>query len=158
MSQLDDRRFFPVPPEVVYGALLAAIRDVGFGLKSKDDFSKAVRVSTPMSGWSWGAVLSLSVMPESGGASIRVSGGAKLKTNITAHGSEAKKIAKLLDAVSTRVRPYADENADKHAVVGEATNEGVESLTGELLKLATMRDSGSLSDEEFAAAKAKLLR
>jgi tagatose-1,6-bisphosphate aldolase len=33
----------------------------------------------------------------------------------------------------------------------------VQDLTGELSKLAALRDSGILTDEEFSAAKAKLL-
>lgn len=156
VSQLDDRRFFPVSPDVTYAALVEAVRDVRFTLKAKDDFGKAIRVGTPMSGFSWGATLSLSVVPEPSGSSIQVSGGANMKANLTAHGPEAKNVTKLLAAVSARVQKYVESGG---AVVHANDPAGREhlSLPGELARLGDLKIRGLITDSEFQAAKARLL-
>ncbi|GGR57812.1 hypothetical protein J2S40_003396 [Nocardioides luteus] len=155
MSQLDDRRFYPVSPDVAYAALVEAVRDVRFTLKAKDDFGKAVRVGTPMSGFSWGATLSLSVTPEPSGSSIQVSGGANMKANLTARGPEAKNVTRLLAAVSARVQKYVESGGTVEA--NDAAGPRRSSLPDELARLGDLKARGLITNSEFQTAKAKLL-
>jgi hypothetical protein len=52
---------------------------------------------------------------------------------------------------------YPNPPAQEHQRFGEGTVSGVTSKADELVKLDTLRQSGVLSEEEFAAEKSKLL-
>lgn len=104
MTDLGTSRFLPADPGLVFGELLGAYSDLRWKVKNRDDFSRATVVNTPMSGFSWGATLSVTVLPHEGGCVIQVSGGPRMKANITASGPEMRNVGKLLDRVSQRVQ------------------------------------------------------
>ena len=76
-------------------------------------------------------------------------------------------VAGTATAVSGRVsrrqaRRYADQDAEYVQQQTAAATQGAnqapeEDQTAQIQKLAKLHDSGALSDEEFAAAKAKIL-
>jgi hypothetical protein len=100
MSDLNNERFYPAAPDAVWNALKGAVIKLGWTVKSHDEFTKAASVSTPMSGFSWGATLGIQVVPAEGGAIVRVGGAQKVRMNVTAKGPEYKNTIKLLDKVS----------------------------------------------------------
>lgn len=103
MPGLNNERFFPATPEETFVALQAAATQL-FTVRGANTFNKSVTITTPISILSWGANLSAQVIPVQGGAYVRVSGSARLRTNITARGPEKKNIALLLDSVSTHIQ------------------------------------------------------
>ena len=94
-----NERYYPAPPQETYEALVQAVHRLA-RFKSQDDFSMAVSFSTKVSGWSWGASMSASVIPQGEGSIVRMGGEAHIRTNITAKGAESKNIVKLLDEVA----------------------------------------------------------
>ena len=101
MSGLDNERFYPASPDAVYAAVLEAAAVCKFKVKSQDDSSRSVSLASKASAFSWGANFGTYVVPAEGGAIVRMSGAAKVRTNITAKGPEYKNTIKLLDAVSS---------------------------------------------------------
>jgi len=99
----ENERYYPATPEETYAAVVEAVREL-HNWKSQDDFSMAVNFTTKVSGWSWGATMSASVMPQGDGSIVRVGGEAKVRTNITAKGTEAKKIVQTLDLVAKKIQ------------------------------------------------------
>lgn len=98
-----NERFYPAEPDETYAALVRAVKTL-HKFKGADDFSRAVSFATRASGFSWGANMSASVIPHETGAIVRVGGEAKLRTNITAKGAEAKRIDELLNAVGNQIQ------------------------------------------------------
>ena len=58
---------------------------------------------------------------------------------------------------SSRANPRTRPPQSRHARPAPASDAGDASVGDQLQQLATLRDQGVLSDEEFTAAKAKLL-
>lgn len=98
-----NERYYPATPEETYEALGESVVRM-HNLKSHDYFSRSVSFTTGASGFSWGANMSASVIPHEQGAIVRVGGEAKVRTNITAKGAEAKRINALLDAVGQQIQ------------------------------------------------------
>lgn len=98
-----NERFYPANPDETFEALVEAVK-VLHKFKGADGFSRAVSFATRASGFSWGANMSASVIPHDQGAIVRVGGEAKVRTNITAKGAEAKRIDELLNAVGNLIQ------------------------------------------------------
>ncbi|MBM9458864.1 SHOCT domain-containing protein [Nocardioides sp. zg-536] len=160
MANLANERFFSAQPDWVFEALTRALRGLRWSIKSTDQYSRSVTFSTPMSGFSWGASMSASVIPSPEGGLVRVGGAAKLRTNVTAGGAERKNIGRLLDAASRELQAMLAQ--DPSGVVpsshqAEGQQVGGLAIADQLTKLVTLHEAGKLSDAEFDAAKAKLL-
>jgi hypothetical protein len=98
-----NERFYPADPDETFRALEESVRRL-HKFKRSDDFSRSVTFATRASGFSWGANMSTSVIPHEQGSIVRVGGEAKVRTNITAKGAEAKRIDELLDAVGATIQ------------------------------------------------------
>jgi hypothetical protein len=158
MATLANERFFPAQPDWVFAALTQALKNLGWSIKSTDQYARSVSFSTPMSGFSWGASMSASVIPTPEGGLVRVSGAAKVRTNVTAGGAERKNIGKVLDATSRRLQAMLEQDpsgAIRAPSTGGGSVDG--SVAEQLATLAALHQSGALSDAQFEAAKSKLL-
>ena len=103
LAGMDNERFYPATPDETYRGLLDAVRSL-HNFKSADDFSRAVSFTTPPSGFSWGARMSAYVIPERDASIVRLSGTAKVRTNITAKSPEYKHTVQLLDAIGAHIQ------------------------------------------------------
>lgn len=158
-SNISNERFFPARPDWVFAALMHALRALRWSVKSSDLYARSVSFSTPMSGFSWGASMSASIIPSPEGGLVRINGAAKVRSNVTAGGAERKNIARLLDAVSQQLQTMLEQ--DPSGAVPqpqpEVSHASVSPIAEQLVKLAELRNSGALTDAEFEAAKAQLL-
>lgn len=113
-----------------------------------------------MSGFSWGASMSASVIPSPEGGLVRVTGAARVRTNVTAGGAERKNITRLLDALSHQLQAMLQQDPSG-AISAPQTDATVHvsghSVADQLGKLTELHNSGALTDAEFSAAKARLL-
>ena len=157
MSNLANERFFPAQPDWVFAALTRALHSLRWTVKSTDEYARSVAFSTPMSGFSWGASMSASVVPSAEGGLIRVNGAAKIRTNVTAGGAERKNITRLLDATSSQLQTMLEQDPSGAVQGQQAAARQGGSLADELVKLTALRDAGALGSTEFEAAKSRLL-
>jgi hypothetical protein len=160
MANLANERFFPAQPDWVFEALARALRGLRWSVKSTDQYSRSVTFSTPMSGFSWGASMSASVIPSPEGGLVRVGGAARVRTNVTAGGTERRNIGRLLDAASRELQAMLAQDpsgAVSSRQQGEGQQFGGPALADQLTKLVTLHEAGKLSDAEFNTAKVKLL-
>lgn len=102
-SMPSNERYYPATPEETYEALGESVVAL-FKLQDFDYFSRSVTFKTPMNFMSYGANMSASVIPHEDGSIVRVNGEAKVRTNFTAKGAEAKRINDLLDAVGKQIQ------------------------------------------------------
>ncbi|GAB3774547.1 hypothetical protein FB382_003776 [Nocardioides ginsengisegetis] len=159
MSNLANERFFPAHPDWVFAAVTRALKALRWSVKSTDEYARSVSFSTPMSGFSWGASLSASVIPSPEGGLVRVVGAAKVRTNVTAGGAERKNIARLLDTASHHLQGMLEQDPSGaiHPPQAGVSRASGQTVADQLQKLAELRGSGALTDAEFRVAKARLL-
>lgn len=100
MATLDNERFYPRPPDLVFLALQVAVEECRCKITRTDDFSMTLNISSPASGFSWGAKMSAQVRPAEGGSIVRVDGATRIRANLTAPAAERKKVGQILDMVS----------------------------------------------------------
>jgi hypothetical protein len=158
VNNFANERFYPAQPDWVFAALTRGLGALRWSVKSSDQYARSVSFSTPMSGFSWGASMSASVIPFPEGGLVRVNGAAKMQSKIRAGGAERKNITRLLDAVSQQLQTMLTEDPagaiqPKPMPTGQARG----SIADELVKLAQLRDTGALTDAQFEAAKGRLL-
>lgn len=160
MANLANERFFPAQPDWVFEALTRALSGLRWSIKSTDQYSRSVSFSTPMSGFSWGASMSASVIPSPEVGLVRVGGAAKVRTNVTAGGAERKNIGRLLDAASRELQAMLAQDPSGAVPSRQPAEErqlGRSAIADQLTQLVELHESGKLSDAEFNSAKAKLL-
>jgi hypothetical protein len=97
-------RFFPISAQQTYQALMKVTHSQ-FTTKSTDDFGLTITFSSGMSAFSWGENYSARVLPADGGSVVKVSGVGKLGGSIPQHSRSFKLITRLLDDVTTTLRP-----------------------------------------------------
>ncbi len=99
------RQEYPFPADKVFAALIAELPAQGFKLKEQDVVIHRVVASAPMSAFSYGENLSISVTEASPGKSVLVLNNAKkVAINITANGRGQKNFDKIVLAVSRRLQ------------------------------------------------------
>jgi hypothetical protein len=127
--------------------------------KSVNDTTMGLAFSTPAAGWSWGGSWQASVVPADRGCTLRIGGSSRISStyNITANSSEGKRLARLLDRVGVHVAAMLEADPSGGLEPPREATAGAVSVADELAKLGQLRAEGLLSDEEFAAAKARLL-
>ena len=104
-----------------------------------------------MSLWSWGENISISVVPVEGGSGVTVNSSSKVRTNVLNGGKNAKNIAEIVDAQSKELEQYPQVSQTIETLVDSGD------VVARPERLAALRDSGVLTEEEFAAEKAKIL-
>jgi hypothetical protein len=148
-----DSQFYDSPPDDVWEALVAHL-----GSRKYRSFNGPLRrleVNLGMSALTGNCIASISVEPAPGGAIVRFSGrmGAFSGMNIAGQRRIEDERTRLFAGI-----------ADWLVVNGDAEDEGEAAevmggvgIVAELQKLADLRMSGALTDDEFVAAKARLL-
>ena len=92
----------------VYASLLRVIPQLDFKIKSQNDELMRVAVSSGMSAFSWGEVMSLAVVDEGEGrAALEVDGELKMSSNILAKGRVMKHFEHLATAISNDLKASA---------------------------------------------------
>ncbi len=142
----------------VWVALVTAIGELGFTTLSSDKTSGLLSFNTGRSMKSWaGQDLNATVLSTGEGQSRIVIGGTIARTQafggsqLASWGEKKKLAVKVLDRVRESL-PSIPEAADD----ATAHDNGV-GIGTELAHLASLHQSGAISDEEFASAKRRLL-
>ena len=152
---------FPFPKHVVFRALCEAIPSLG-GMKidRKDELAARLDVSVGMSAFSWGEKVSVAVTSAGTNSStVGVASGAKtILGSATVHGKNRKNVAQIIarasDILNSKGVTWAAELA---AAQPNPVAAASGSISDELTKLAAFRDQGVLTEQEFQAAKGRLL-
>lgn len=144
---------YDATPRRLYDAALKAAASLGYSVSYTDNDSLILSFKTGMSMRSWsGQAMSASIFAEGNGAKLLLTGGlAKKGTVVTggqlvSWGEKGAITRRFLETVD-RVLPETPEAAS--SVRGGAADE--------LERLADLHSKGALSDDEFAAAKARAL-
>jgi hypothetical protein len=151
---------FPFPKEVVFLALMEAVKSSGMKINNVDKLSHRLDVSTGVSVNSWGEKISISVHSAGQSAStIAVASGAKtIFGSATTHGKNKKNVREILASTSRVLQRNGDVWLAECGHIREAVGESrAPSIADELGKLAALRDSGALTTQEFEIQKQKLL-
>lgn len=147
----------PYPPDVAYAALRAAAlqlqREKNYSLKASDDITRRVVMKTGISLMSWGENITISIIAEPNGtSSISISSGTKTGTPLD-FGKNNKNINEIMDAFSKQLKNYKH----KQITPKDSSGNAQVSIAEELEKLASLKEKGILSQQEFDAQKKKLL-
>lgn len=151
----DVQRSYQVSAEHLYAAVTTAIAELGYSVKNSDPQSGVVSFNTGMSIWSWsGQDITVTVIRGSSGSRVALAGGlAKRglsKVQVVGWGEKDRVVKRFLDTLDQTVAATPEPTASEN--LGNASDD-----TEELERLAKLHASGALTDEEFAAAKAKIL-
>lgn len=155
---------FSYPKDVVFKAVQEAAGLVkGMKVDSASEASGTIQIKVGMSAFSWGENVDLSVVsvgPWS--AQVRVTSSAKVGFNATASGKNKKNFRELITAISDVLTRNGDAWANQMGLDRPASDASPQSgssfeVADELRKLADLRESGLLTDDEFAQRKARLL-
>ena len=154
-------KVFNSNPETVYEACRKVIADSGYSIISsnKDDFTISFNTGRSMSSWH-GQDLTVTLFDEADNTKAVVGGSiAKGGSALTGGGSQVfawgekdKLSRKFLDSIE-RILPNIPVLTP---AVGHTTVAAT-SVADEIKNLLTLKEAGALTDEEFAAAKSKLL-
>ena len=154
-------RLFQSNPETVYEACRKVIADSGYSIISsnKDDFTISFNTGRSMSSWH-GQDLTVTLFAEDGGTKAVVGGSiAKGGSALTGGGSQVfawgekdKLSNKFLESIE-RILP----NIPVITPVVASTSVAAASVADEIKSLLALKEAGALTDEEFVAAKSKLL-
>jgi hypothetical protein len=150
---------FPFPKEVVFLALMDAVKSLGMKINNVDKLSHRLDVSTGVSVNSWGEKISVSVHSAGQSAStIAVASGAKtIFGSATTHGKNKKNVREILASTSRVLQRNGEVWLAERGHIREVVGESSTSIADELGKLAALRDSGALTTQEFEIQKQKLL-
>lgn len=98
---------FPVSADLAWEHLRRIAPKLG-RVKEEDDFLKRVVISTGISAFSWGEMVSVSVQPVSDAAcDVVVGSGVKLGINIAGWHKNTKNVQKIISALSESLRREA---------------------------------------------------
>ncbi|GAB4081759.1 hypothetical protein GCU67_09795 [Modestobacter muralis] len=103
-TQATLERYVPVPPAVVYPALVAAARD-RFKFKGADGFTMVVDFASKANLLTWSENYNAQVLPAEGGSLIRVQGASKFNGRFEMNARLHKMVNGLFDDVIAAVRP-----------------------------------------------------
>ena len=153
---------FDFPKKVVFRALSEALKCLrGMDIENRDDLASRLDIKTGVSAFSWGERVSVSVIEKSQNtAVISVRSGAKtIFGSDTAHGKNRENVKLIINQTSKLLSEHGLKWTEElglspsvmHAVSGSA------SIADELIKLASLRDQGILTQEEFALQKSRIL-
>ncbi len=143
----------PYSPDDTFNALKAAMEKLPkVKVDSASPTTRTVAAEIGMSLWSWGENISISVAPVEGGSGVTVNSSSKVRTNVLNGGKNAKNIAEIIDALSKELEQYPQVSQTIETLADSGD------VVARLERLATLRDSGVLTEEEFAAEKEKTFR
>lgn len=147
---------YDASPERVYSAALKAIAELGYSVIGSDSQSGIVSFNTGMSWRSWsGQNMTITVIGDLSLTRVAVTGGLAKKGTIvtggqlTGWGEKGAVTRRFLEALDRAI-----ENTPEPAAQGSARHADT---VAELGRLVDLHKTGALTDEEFAAAKAKTL-
>ena len=145
----------PYSPDDAYAALCAAALRLqsakNYSLKDSDAITRRVIMKTGISFVSWGENITISIIAEPNGtSSISISSGTKTGTPLD-FGKNNKNINEIMDAFSKQLKNY------KQITPKDSSGNAQVSVAEELEKLASLKEKGILSQQEFDAHKKKLL-
>jgi hypothetical protein len=104
------RQVFKRPASEVYAALLRALPDLGYKVKSQNDELMRVNLSAGMSGFSFGENMTVAVVDDgTDRSSLEVGGELKMSSNILARGRVMKHFNTIVDAVSAQLKASAPQ-------------------------------------------------
>lgn len=95
---------FPLPASVVFANLVDIIPSVGMKMKQKDDLIRRVTVGTPMTLFSWGENISLSVEDAEGGSVVNIVSSLKFAPNLAGMHKHQKNFDKIIYALSDKLK------------------------------------------------------
>lgn len=149
-----DTQFYPVSPEDVWTSLLAHLAGRrGVTVKSINEDLRRIEVNLGMTGFTGNCIASLVVDPAPGGASLRFA--ARMGAFSTLNIGGQRRIENERTKIFAGVQEWMLEDED---AVTEALAPGAPAGIAEQLKqLADLHTTGALTDDEFAAAKGRLL-
>lgn len=145
----------PYSPDDAYAALCAAALRLqsakNYSLKDSDAITRRIIMKTGISFVSWGENITISIIAEPNGtSSISISSGTKTGTPFD-FGKNNKNINEIMDAFSKQLKNY------KQITPKDSSGNAQVSVAEELEKLASLKEKGILSQQEFDAQKKKLL-
>ncbi|MFZ0667476.1 MAG: SHOCT domain-containing protein [Acidimicrobiales bacterium] len=155
MAERNESADYPYPPEDVYRATLIAVRTVpGMKVQREDDVARRIEISTRLSPMSWGDRVVLTLVQSDAGTRLSISsenkGGNALGWGSGGH--QQKNVARLFQAISQQVSAIGPSQR-------QASSEGAASadIPDQIKQLADLKDSGVLTEDEFAKKKQELL-
>src|SRR6478735_9288985 len=141
------------PVDRVWEAALQAVARLGYSIQHTDSASRVLSFNTGRSMSSWaGQDLSMTLVADGSGGTVMSMGGSLGKGGNPFGGGQAfawGEKGRLIDKFAATVRETLPSIPDR-----PATAPAGNSVADELAKLASLRDSGVLSEDEFAAQKA----
>ncbi len=102
MARIEDHRFYPVLPDVVFLALQAAIATCGGKTERILEYSKSVKFTTRR-GLAWRGRYLAEVLQRQGGSIVRVEG-TSLSSSARARNAESDTISRILDSTAAEVQ------------------------------------------------------
>lgn len=143
----------------VWEAALQAVSRLGYSIQHSDAASRILSFNTGRSMSSWaGQDLSMTLVADGSDGTMMSMGGSLGKGGNPFGGGQAfawGEKGRLIDKFAGTVREILPRIPERAAPQPSPAGS---SVADELAKLASLRDSGVITDAEFAAHKAKLLR
>jgi len=100
-------RYFPVAPKAVFAAVVQVVPK-RFRLKSSDDFTMACTFSSGASAFTWGENFTAQVVPNEGGATVKVNGAGKVGGQIQQSSRTTKLMGAFFEDVTAVLRAQHD--------------------------------------------------
>lgn len=142
----------------VWEAALQAVARSGYSIQHSDATSRVLSFNTGRSMSSWaGQDLSMTLVADGSGGTMMSMGGSLGKGGNPFGGGQAiawGEKGRLIDKFAVTVKEILPRIPDRAAPQPSPVGG---SVADELAKLASLRDSGVITEDEFAAQKAKLL-
>jgi hypothetical protein len=153
-----DVQFYPASPEEVWTSLKAHLGTRnGVIVRSLNDDLRRIEVNLGLGNLTGNCIASLAVDPAPGGASLRFSGRmGSISSTLTLNLGGQRRIeterTKIFDGVMTWLDD--DEEPESSSIEAMPKQDGI---AEQLTQLAALHAQGVLTDDEFTAAKGRLL-
>ena len=155
---------FPFPAPVVFRALESAVDYLRMKVIESSPMARHLSLKTGASALSWGERVSVSVL-EIGPTRSRVEISSAAKTMVgsaTSHGKNRKNVEHIITVTGDVLEDYGTAWTEEMGLSHVETPVALAataplSIADELQKLSDLRQSGAISDDEYALLKAKLI-
>ncbi|WXG41539.1 MAG: hypothetical protein WED07_12365 [Candidatus Freyarchaeum deiterrae] len=102
---IKEARNYKTHPEIIFEKLKKIVKDAGFKVKIVNETNKRLKFSTPMTHWSWGHLIEVTVnREEDGGSQVYVKSKPKLWTNIAAYGRTKRNVRRIFEILEKDIK------------------------------------------------------
>ncbi len=153
MSMLTDEEAFHVDysKKDCFEAMKSVIESLnGFKLEDADNITGVMQINCPMSGYTWGELISVNLLEDGAGTKVKISSSSKIPSLLSKR-KNAKNTRSIISKFSEIISTY-------NQVHGTNSEQKSEDVKSRLQKLKDLYNKSLISEDEYKSKKSEILK